>query len=416
VERKIVRHAVGAAAHEAALDAEFHVGQRVVTIDGIAGRIQFITGSFSPGIAEYQVTLDNGMGGGTYTSSQLRAVPDSYRAPSGPQSHLPAGVTAALEAEAAEIHLASEDYPEMGSILHDRPDPAGQFQVIGSRHVADAYAQGHDERDDDDNGGEADTGIYWESPANQQWRDENLGEPPEPTIEEADDVPGFGQEEFEQGFGKISTTINGQEIDGHGDAPEHGTTPRAANPVTYDAASTEGQGDPAEDKPLKGVDEQAEKSATSGMFPAGVAPGDAFGMSFGAAFGVDQDNWGAWNDFAADKPADPHPDHELAGRWVDLNLLDDRAGLGGGDRLHDLVPQGIITYPRRKHDVERAGLTDVVAKRRKRRWRRGRRRRADQRLYRARQFERARKVFGVGVDSREGGACRGNLQPDLRIL
>jgi hypothetical protein len=311
VERKIVRHAVGAAAHEAALDAEFHVGQRVVTIDGVAGRIQFVTGSFSPGVAEYQVTLDNGMGGGTYTASQLRAVPDSYQAPSGPHSNLPAGVTAALEAEAVEVHLASEDYPEMGQILHERPDPAGQFQVIGSRHTADAYAQGVDARDDDENGGEADTGMYWEAPGNQQWRDENLDEPPEPTIEDAAEPPGFGQEEFEQNFGKISTTINGQEIDGHGDAPEHGTTPRAGEPNDYDDESTEGQGDPSEDHPLSRIDEDGSRAATTGMFPTGVSAGDGFGaMSFGAAFGVDQDNWGDWNNYAADHAPDPHDPHD----------------------------------------------------------------------------------------------------------
>jgi hypothetical protein len=282
LERKIVRHAVGGAAHDAALDTDFHQGQRVVTIDGYAGRIVFVSNSFSPGVTEYQVTLDNGMGGGTYIGSQLRAVPDSYRAPAGPVSHLPAGVTAVLEAEAGEIHLASDDYPEMGQILHDRPDPAGQFQVIGSRHKADAYTRGYDARDDDENGGEADTGIYWETPANQEWRDDNLGEPPEPTIE--DDTPGFGPEQFEQQFGKISTTINGQAIDGHGDAPDHGTRPRAAEANAYDDESTEGQGDPDEDKPLDGTNEDAERASTTGMFPAGVFAGDGFGsMGFGAA-------------------------------------------------------------------------------------------------------------------------------------
>jgi hypothetical protein len=309
VERKIVRHAVGAAAHESALDAEFHVGQRVVTIDGVAGRIQFVTGSFAPGVSEYQVVLDNGMGGGTYTASQLRPVSDSYHAPSGPHSNLPAGVTAAIEAEAGEIHVASDDYPEMGQILHDRPDPAGLIRMIGSRHQADAYAQGHDARDDDENGGEADTGMYWEAPANQQWRDENLGEPPEPEIQ---DVPGYGQEQFEQQFGKISTTINGYEVDGHGDAPQHGTTPRAGEPNSYDGESTEGQGDPDEDKPLSGMSDKAGKSATSGMFPGGVSAGDGFGeLSFGAAFGQDQSLWDGWNEHAGQEHApDPHPDHD----------------------------------------------------------------------------------------------------------
>lgn len=361
MERKIVRHAVGAAGHEAALDAEFHVGQRVVTIDGVAGRIQFVTGSFSPGVAEYQVVLDNGMGGGTYTASQLRAVPDSYRAPSGPHNYLPAGVTAGyvtedqarqrwldspearagmsadevLRAQAGEIHLASDDYPEMGQILHDRPDPAGLIRTIGKRsehedrepragvplralrptagltRTADDYAKDYDARDGDDNGGEAGTGLYWEAPGNQQWRDENLPDAPEPVIEDAEEPPGFGQEEFEDSFGKVSTTINGQEIDGHGDAPQHGTTPRATEPNSYDSQSTEGQGDPDEDKPASAMDDDTGDGATAGMFPSGVYAGDGFGeMSFGAAFGQDQRNWDDWNDYAADKPADPHDEHD----------------------------------------------------------------------------------------------------------
>ena len=62
------------------------------------------------------------------------------------------------------------------------------------------------------------------------------------------------------------------------------------------------------------------------------------------------------------------------------------------------------------------GSTDVVAERRQRRRRHGGWRLADQRLCRARQFERARKVFGVGVDAREGRTRRGDLQPDRRIL
>src|SRR6202041_1408667 len=36
----------------------------------------------------------------------------------------------------------------------------------------------------------------------------------------------------------------------------------------------------------------------------------------------------------------PNADYELAGRRIDLHLLDDRASLAGGNHLHDLVTQG----------------------------------------------------------------------------
>src|SRR6185437_16337297 len=79
-QRRITRHATRlSAAHEAALDAVFHVNQRVVTPEGLTGRILLVTESFSPGNTEYQVVLDSGMGGGTYLTSQLQPVPDSLR-------------------------------------------------------------------------------------------------------------------------------------------------------------------------------------------------------------------------------------------------------------------------------------------------------------------------------------------------
>src|SRR5690348_10958436 len=100
--RQVRRHVTAASAqHEGALDPEFTVGQRIRTIDGYVGRIVEVSDSFAPGATSYQVMLDNGMGGGTYLPSQLRPVPGSYRAPATPSPNLPAGVTAALEAEAA---------------------------------------------------------------------------------------------------------------------------------------------------------------------------------------------------------------------------------------------------------------------------------------------------------------------------
>jgi hypothetical protein len=133
VERRIQRHATRLFA---ALDPEFHVGDRVRTLEGLIGRIVLVDSSFSPGAEQYQVILDNGQGGGTYLASQLRPVPADFGGGHQAPAWLPAGVTAALEAEADLEHTADLDYPEMGTILHDRPDPGREITVIGMRKTA----------------------------------------------------------------------------------------------------------------------------------------------------------------------------------------------------------------------------------------------------------------------------------------
>ena len=139
MERRIEKHSTRLSA---ALDQGFHVGERVRTLDGLTGRVIMITESFAPGNSAYQIVLDNGQGGGTYLASQLRPVPEDYGGGHQAPAYLPAGVTAALETEAELQALASDDYPEMGSILHDRPDPGGQITVIGAiqGHGLDPFA------------------------------------------------------------------------------------------------------------------------------------------------------------------------------------------------------------------------------------------------------------------------------------
>lgn len=82
---------------------DFAPEQRVMTIDGVMGTVTAVLDGPYPGYEEYEVVLDHGMGGGSYTASQLRE---------------------ATNVTASEHHLASEDYPEMGAILFERPDPA----------------------------------------------------------------------------------------------------------------------------------------------------------------------------------------------------------------------------------------------------------------------------------------------------
>lgn len=98
-----------ASAHKNAVVSEdfwdFHPQQSVMTIDGIGGVVAAVQDGPYPGTEVYDVVLDNGLGGGQYTASQLSARGD---------------VTASVE------HTAIEDYPELGTILSDRPDPAKQ--------------------------------------------------------------------------------------------------------------------------------------------------------------------------------------------------------------------------------------------------------------------------------------------------
>lgn len=109
------------AVRKMAMDASvFHVfkeGQQVMTIDGVPGTVTAVWDGPVPGNEDYEVRLVNGVGGGHYTSSQLTAVG-------------PAPVTAAE-------HLASDDYPELGSILHDRPP----IECEGMRRQAAIAAQ-----------------------------------------------------------------------------------------------------------------------------------------------------------------------------------------------------------------------------------------------------------------------------------
>ena len=84
---------------------EFQPQQHVKTIDGVLGVVTAVNDGPFPGSESYSVTLDNGMGGGEYTASQLSPVQ-------------------AQQTTASEFHLASDDYPELGSILFDRPNIA----------------------------------------------------------------------------------------------------------------------------------------------------------------------------------------------------------------------------------------------------------------------------------------------------
>jgi hypothetical protein len=111
----------------------FAAGQRVMTVDQVAGQVTAVWDGPVPGYEEYEVRLDSGVGGGKYTASQLTAVG--------------APVTG------ADQHLASEDYPEMGNILFDRPpiereaaaDRSNEDEPQDSTSMADPFAWADDD-------------------------------------------------------------------------------------------------------------------------------------------------------------------------------------------------------------------------------------------------------------------------------
>jgi hypothetical protein len=91
--------------------ADFNVGQRVMTVDGFPGVVGAIEDGPYPGTEAYRVTLDNGMGGGLYRTSDLQTI---------------------NQTTASEHHTADQDYPELGDILTQRPDIAKYATLDGS--------------------------------------------------------------------------------------------------------------------------------------------------------------------------------------------------------------------------------------------------------------------------------------------
>jgi hypothetical protein len=194
------------------------------------------------------------------------------------------------EDDQEQHRTASADYPELGSILTDRPDPGSQITVIGMRATADAYGTEDDARNQEYNGGEGDLGMYWAEPGQQAWKEEHLGPQEEapPPLYDPDTLPPAmarlaALEEAQAFFGMShhATTINGTQVDDAGDAPRHGTVPRAGNPDSYDDASHEGEGDDKWNQALPWGSKKDENGATVGMYPENISAGGGPGIEVG---------------------------------------------------------------------------------------------------------------------------------------
>lgn len=110
---------------------EFRPGQRVLTREGISGTVTAVEDGPHPGSEQYVVTLDGGLGGGEYAAGELRSAP---------------GVTAAAEGQVeidgvqSDLHpgrTAADDYPELGTILLDRPNHPHALVVGASLNPED---------------------------------------------------------------------------------------------------------------------------------------------------------------------------------------------------------------------------------------------------------------------------------------
>lgn len=129
--RREARHQ-SVAASKVAVDStqwwDFKPGQAVMTVDGFPGVVTAVQDGPYAGSEAYEVTLDNGMGGGLYTSGQLTVKADT---------------TASME------NTAAADYPELGEILVDRPDIAPNT-VLASRVAHLTPGEEHDSWDHED--------------------------------------------------------------------------------------------------------------------------------------------------------------------------------------------------------------------------------------------------------------------------
>jgi 8-oxo-dGTP pyrophosphatase MutT (NUDIX family) len=133
MRKRLAHETLGFLRHASSAGAswEFQPGDRVLA-DGLPGVVASVDDTNPVGIESYQVTLDNGLGGGEYTAAQLSR---------------PGSATAALvdsqvasdalsPVEATSQLTAAFYYPELGTILEDRPPNERIQRTAGLQHTA----------------------------------------------------------------------------------------------------------------------------------------------------------------------------------------------------------------------------------------------------------------------------------------
>ena len=128
---------------------EYNPGDRVLTIDGVMGSITAVLDGPFNQTESYQVELDNGIGGGLYSVSQLsRAEPRKASSEGDFGTEGDETTEDGIESEASVLHLATEDYPELGSILSERL-PNENLRVFASKTALSTDTPGSSRASDD---------------------------------------------------------------------------------------------------------------------------------------------------------------------------------------------------------------------------------------------------------------------------
>lgn len=122
--------------------SDFKVGDRVMTCDGFAGQVVAVADGLYQQTEAYTVRLDNGMGGGDYQEGQLWKAPARSAARENGEPDLE-------PVEAGEHVSAAYYYPELGTVLDDRP-PIERIRVFAAFVAADTTDEDDPQPEDEE--------------------------------------------------------------------------------------------------------------------------------------------------------------------------------------------------------------------------------------------------------------------------
>src|SRR5690606_41400524 len=100
MRKRILHQTAAAMRFDAEQEYDYVPGDRVMTIDGIPGTVVAVNDGPFRGNEEYEISLDDGLGGGFYTYSQIRGRVNE------------------------NLYTDDRDYPELAAGLRKDPDTA----------------------------------------------------------------------------------------------------------------------------------------------------------------------------------------------------------------------------------------------------------------------------------------------------